>query len=339
MQQLTLVDVGKAGWTELPTPRIEDPRAALIRPIAAATCDFDHLLFRGAMPFPLPLSLGHEAVGVVQEIGEQVRGISPGDLVVLPFQISCGDCPSCRRGLTSACAAVDWLSCYGLGEPAGGFGGMVADLVLVPYADAMLLPLPPTVTPVSAAAVSCNIVDAYRCVAPQLASNPAADVLVIGGAFANIALYSAQIAVQLGAGRVSFYAEDDSQRLRAEALGFDVLRSIDPKAHQYPITVDASMDPRLLGQAVEATARGGTLTASTMYTDASVRLPLMPMFERCLSFSTGQPHARGLMQPVLDLMEAGVLDLDSVVTAVGDWADAPDAFMAGSGKAVLTRDA
>ena len=208
----------------------------------------------------------------------------------------------------------------------------------VPYADGVLVPLPEGVSPASAASVSCNIVDAYRCVSPQLAARPGADVLVVGGAFANIALYSARIASSLGAGRVDFVSRDEAQRRRAAALGVHVLEAVPATAPPYDITVDASMDADLLERAVKATARGGTLTISTRYTDRSVRLPLMAAFERCLTIRTGQPHARALVEPVLELMAAGRLALDDVTTTVTDWAEAPAAFASGSGKNVVVRD-
>lgn len=133
-----------------------------------ATCDFDHLLYTGRMRLPGAIALGHEAVGVVRAVGEDVIGVTTGDLVAIPFQVACGECENCMRGLTSACLAVGWLSCFGLGRAAGGYGGMVSDSVHVPFADAMLVPLPAGVTALDAASVSCNIVDAYRCVGPQL---------------------------------------------------------------------------------------------------------------------------------------------------------------------------
>ncbi len=338
MRQLTLHEPGRVGWTPGAVPRLDDPRAALVRPVAASTCDFDHLVYAGTMPFPTPFTLGHEAVAVVEQVGAAVQGVVPGELVVVPFQVSCGTCSRCRAGLTSACSSVSWLSCYGLGDLAGGYGGLVSDLVSVPFADAMLVPLPDQVRAVSAAAVSCNMVDAYRCVAPQLAARPSSNVLVVGGAFANIALYSVRIAQQLGGGRVAFFADDDNQRARAAALGVEVLEALDCDGEEFEITVDASMDARLLDCAVRATARGGTLTISTMYTDPAIRLPLMAAFERCLSVATGQPHARTLVDPVLALLADGRLSLDEVTTDVADWDDAPDAWSAGAGKTVVVRD-
>lgn len=336
MRELALTEPGQVGWRMTPAPELSSPRGALVRPIAVATCDFDHLLSTGRMSLPGSIALGHEAVGVVQEVGPQVRDIRAGDLVVIPFQVSCGECENCRHGLTSACLEVGWLSCYGLGRAAGAYGGMVSDSVLVPYADAMLVPLPAGVTAQAAAAVSCNIADAYRCVGPQLQARPRASVLVVGGAFANIALYATLLAQGLGARSVTLLTEDADLRTRAEALAIPTVSSLGA-ADRHEITVDAAQDPLLLELAVRATAPGGTLTISPMYVEGSVPLPLMTMFERGLTLTTGQPHARAHIPTVLDLISRGVIDPMSVVTEVLDWDEAPRAFSQGAGKAVVTR--
>jgi len=77
------------------------------------------------------------------------QGVAVGDRVLVPFQISCGTCRECRPGVTSWCGSVPLTAMCGLGPLAGlDGGGFMSDLVLVPYADAMLIPLPATVDPV-----------------------------------------------------------------------------------------------------------------------------------------------------------------------------------------------
>jgi len=80
------------------------------------------------------------------------QGVAVGDRVVVPFQISCRTCRECRRGVTSSCGSVPLTAMCGLGPLAGlDGGGFMSDLVLVPYADAMLVPLPATVDPIAVA--------------------------------------------------------------------------------------------------------------------------------------------------------------------------------------------
>ena len=107
------------------------------------------------------------------------------------------------------------MSTYGLGSDGGlEWGGLLVDRGLVPHADAMLVPLPQGIDPAVVASASDNIVDAWRAVGPQLAAEPNADVLIVGGNAGpqSIGLYAAGLAVTLGAARV-VYADQDPARL------------------------------------------------------------------------------------------------------------------------------
>lgn len=338
MRHLVAVGPNDVRWRARPALQLAGPNAAIVEPLAVSTCDFDHLMVSGSTPAPFPFALGHEFVARVLEIGSEVRNVAVGDIVVVPFQISCGQCEACQRGETAACGAVGWLSCYGLGALAGDWGGAAADRVSVPFADAMLVRLPAGVSPISAAALGCNVVDAYRAVGPQLVARPEADVLIVAGAFANISLYAVVLAKALGAKRVDYVAKNRGLADRAERLGARVLDSPEQvETMAYPITVDASMNPELLACALRATARAGVCTATTMYVAETTPLPLLEMFKRGLTFRTGQPHARAHLGPVLDLLARGALDLSPVTEAVVDWERAPEAFSRCAGKIVCAR--
>ena len=339
MNQLTLVAPQELRWEEVPPPSLETPSGALVRPIAAATCDFDHLLVRGTMPLPLPIAIGHEFVAEVVEVGAAVTGVDAGDVVVVSFQASCGACESCRVGRTSACREVPWLSAYGLGPLGGDRGGAVSDVVAVPWADAMLRRLPSTIRPEHAAAASCNIPDAYRAVAPHLHDRPGASVFITGGAFGNIGHYAVAIAGVLGAERVDYFSPDREQSAKAERLGANVLASpSDVRSEAYEIVVDNSQDAELLALAIRAAAPAGVLTSTTMYPDRRTPVPLMDVFSRGLTFSTGQPHVVALLDDVLRLLADGTVDVGGIVDAVYPWDSAPAAFRLGHGKAVCVRE-
>jgi len=93
---------------------IDDPRQALVRPIAVARCDLDIAFAQGTVPMQGPFGLGHECVGEVIDLGDAVRTVAIGDRVVVPFQISCGACARCAAGQTGHCTAVPPRSAYGL---------------------------------------------------------------------------------------------------------------------------------------------------------------------------------------------------------------------------------
>ena len=148
-----------------------------------------------------PFPFGHECVAEVTDVGDSVRTVEPGDLVSVPFQISCGECAACRDGRTGNCESVPRLSTYGLPIGRGlrrlrqrrGQGSLSPTRC---WSRSRRGSAPPTV-----ASLSDNIPDAWRCVAPALAERPGSPVLIAMGA-GSIALYSVAIALALGAERV-----------------------------------------------------------------------------------------------------------------------------------------
>ncbi len=98
--QLVLEGTAAVRWADAARPPLSDPGAAVVRPVAVATCDIGVAVLRGRYPLAGTYPFGHEAVAEVVEVGDDVRTVSPGDRVVVPFQISCGACGRCRRGRT-----------------------------------------------------------------------------------------------------------------------------------------------------------------------------------------------------------------------------------------------
>jgi alcohol dehydrogenase len=280
VRQLEIVGAGTARWTDADAPRLQGDGEALVRPLAVAMCDLDAAFLSGVEPIAEPFALGHECVAEVVEIGDAVRGAAPGDVVVVPFQISCGDCPACLAGHTASCRTVPRGSAYGMQPLGGAWGGALADLLRVPFADAMLVALPAGLDPVAVASVADNVPDGYRAVAAPLAQAPGADVLVVGGWARSVGLYAAACAKALGAGRVA-YADTDPGRLeQAAALGAEPIAIGDAwpaKLGRFPITVDASGQHDGLHAALRSTAADGTCTSVAIYFEPSTPLPLLEM--------------------------------------------------------------
>jgi len=220
MQQLTFIKPGQLEWWDVLEPKLEGPKQAIVRPVAVATCDLDAAIIQGRVPFRGPFAFGHEFVAEVVEVGEEVKGIRPGQRVIVPFQISCGECRYCLRGQTGDCANVKELSSYGLGNLGGKWGGALSELVRVPFAEAMLVALPPGINPASVASASDNLPDAWRTVGPYLEQQPESPVLIAGGGMSgSIGLYAVGIAKALGASQID-YLDNDLGRLElAKSLG------------------------------------------------------------------------------------------------------------------------
>jgi threonine dehydrogenase-like Zn-dependent dehydrogenase len=337
MQTLIVTAPGELEWREVPDPPSPAAAAALVRPTVTAVCDFDHLIVAGNAPVPYPFAIGHEMVGEVVETGSEVCTVSAGDDVIVPFQISCGSCGPCTKGLTSCCAAVPWLSSYGLGDASGGWGAATSDLVTVPYADAMLIKLPESIPAPLAAVTSCNVTDAYRCVAPQLASEPGAPVLVAAGGFQNIAFIATVLAITLGSEQVDVVGLRAPLAAKAQALGARIINSVaDVENATYPIAADCSLDPTMLAAALSGTAPGGTCTITSVYPAGLVPVPLLDLFAACATINVGQPHVRGLLPDVLELLEQRTGLADVLIDQEHDWDHAIEAFT-GAGKHVVVR--
>ncbi len=339
MRQMVLVGPHEVRREEVAEPELAAPEQAIVRPIAVATCDLDVGVLAGAFPLEGPYPFGHEAVAEVVAVGDNVRSVAPGDRVVVPFQISCGTCAPCRRGRTGNCAAHPVMSTYGLGTMGGlGWGGLLADLALVPHADAMLVPLPESIDPAAVASASDNIPDGWRGVGPHLDPDDPGEVLVVGGEGgpASIGLYAAGIAVALGAPRVA-YCDTDPERLAiAATLGADCVEGPPPrKVGAFPVTVDSSGTEAGLRCALNSTAFDGTCTSTSVYLEDPA-LPLFQMYSRCCTFHTGRAHARPAIERVLDLVQRG-FDPSLVTTTTAAWDDAVAALQHPTMKVVLTR--
>jgi threonine dehydrogenase-like Zn-dependent dehydrogenase len=330
MRQLILSGPGNAVWTEVPEPALTGKGDALVRPVAVATCDLDTAVNAGRFPLPLPYALGHEFVAEVIEVADDVATVKPGDVVGVPFQISCGECVRCRNGQTADCASVAPRSMYGLGALGGDWGAAMSDLVRVPYADAMLLPMPPGVSPDKVASLD-NLPDAWRTVGPYVEAGTR--VLVVGGL--SIGLYAVAIASALGA-EVS-YVDSDPRRLEtAERLGATPVEYGEDRHDRFPVTVSTNATPDGLRLALLSTDNGGVCTDTGIFT-GDVPLPLGAMYTGGIRFVTGRVAARRDIPAVLDLVVGGRLDPSLVTATTAGWEDAPAAWSAHHGKLVIMR--
>lgn len=336
MRGLVVGRGARVSWRDLPEPPSPGPLAAVVTPLAMATCDLDRPLGLGATPFPLPLHYGHECVAEVVAVGEQVRTVVRGDQVVVPFQVSCGDCQACAVGQSGNCRRVPPLSMYGFGITGGLWGGAVADRLAVPYADAMLVPLPPGVTPAAAASAADTLSDAYRHIAPhaqRILQHPDGPQVIVVGAVdtrspfsASVPLYAGLIAQAL-IPDVEVLVVDARPVVRSHAQRLDMTATPPDRLRRQraPLVVDSSASPRGLRLAIRATAPDGYCScAGTLH--ASVRVPATLMFGRNVTLSIARSHVRSVIPDVLDLIASGRLLPELVTTTTASYDDAPDAL-------------
>jgi glutathione-independent formaldehyde dehydrogenase len=134
----------KMAVSDQPKPKLNSPTDALLRVTTSGICGSDLHMYEGRTPLKKGTVVGHEIMGVIEEVGEAVRSIKKGDRVVLPFNIACGYCYNCHRGYTNACLTMNPESAsaaYGYAGM-GPYQGGQAEFVLVPHADFNCLKLP-----------------------------------------------------------------------------------------------------------------------------------------------------------------------------------------------------
>jgi alcohol dehydrogenase len=345
MRQLNYIGARQLEWHDVPAPTLDADHAALVRPTVVATCDADGFLIAGGFlkgPYPV----GHEGLGVVEEIGDAVTSIRPGDQCVIPWKISCGFCVNCSRGLTAQCLSVPHEDMYGWGPRAPKWGGFLSDRILVPWADHMLCPLPEGTDPLAAAGCADNITDGWRAVGPALKERPGGRVLVLGGAGpGSIGVYAAGWACAMGAGETVYL--DLSAERRAVAAGYGAsVRDIgaglpEDLASDFDITVDAGgAGPKGLTWLLQRTGRGGLCTsvAAMIYVRGPVPLPMHHMYRNSVRLDTGWAHTRALMEEPLSHVASGKFDPVPVVTKVHPFSSADEALREDYVKLLFTRE-
>jgi alcohol dehydrogenase len=230
---------------------------------------------------------------------------------------------------------------YGFGFGEGTqWGGFLADSVRVPFADAMLVPVPTGVSTAEAASAADNITDGYRAVGPQLASRPGSPVLVVGGAGSgSIGLYAVALAGALGSERILYVDADRGRRAVAEHYGAETLAEVPERLdHRFPITVDAAGTREGLALALGSLGRDGFCTSSAIAFDPGSipDFPLLSMYVMSTTFATGRIHARRDAPAVLALLEGGGLDVGPIVTRVVAFEDAAEALLEPHTKLLFT---
>lgn len=188
-----------------PDPVIEHPNDAIVRVELASICGSDLHLYHGMIPDTrIGHTFGHEFIGRVVEVGPSVQSLTPGDRVMVPFNIYCGSCYFCTRGLYSNCHNVNANATavggiYGYSHTAGGYDGGQAELVRVPFADVGPSVIPDDISDEDALMLTDAFTTGYF--GAQLGEISEGDTVAVFGA-GPVGLSAARSAWLMGAGRV-----------------------------------------------------------------------------------------------------------------------------------------
>jgi threonine dehydrogenase-like Zn-dependent dehydrogenase len=153
MKAVVFQGIGDIGLKDVPDPVIKYSTDAIVRITASAICGTDLHMIRGTLgPMEPGTILGHEAVGIVEQVGSNVRNLQPGDRVVIPSTIACGYCSYCRAGYYSQCdnanpnGRLAGTAFFGGPKSSGSFNGLQAEKARIPFANVGPFKLPPSIT-------------------------------------------------------------------------------------------------------------------------------------------------------------------------------------------------
>lgn len=260
MKAVVFHGVGDIRLDNVPEPKIKDPLDAIVRLTASAICGTDLHMIRGTFTGMKPGTiLGHEGVGIVEEVGANVRNLNKGDRVVIPSTIACGYCSYCRSGYYAQCDVANpngpdaGTAFFGGPEPTGPIDGLQAEYARIPYASTGLVKLPQGVTDDEAILLSDIFPTAYF--GAELAEIPPGDTVAIFGCgpVGQFAIKSAQL---LGAGRIFAIDTIPSRLQMAKALGAEIIdfNVEDPVEALKSLTGGAGVDRAIDAVGVDAVA-------------------------------------------------------------------------------------
>ena len=332
-----------------PDPRIEHPGDVILRVTRAAICGSDLHLYHGLVPDTrIGHTFGHEFTGVVEEVGRAVTSLRPGDRVVVPFNIACGACFFCERGLTASCERSNPNSdvvggVYGYSHTTGGYDGGQAQYVRVPFADAGPFPIPDDMDDESVLLLSDVLPTGYQ--AAEMGEIKDGEVVAIFGA-GPVGLATAKSAWLLGAGRVIVIDSVDYRlelaRRFAEVETIDYTQVDDIVQHLRDLTdgrgpdvcIDAvgleasgSLIHRAMGMvmlqagaanvlqwAVGAVRKAGHVSIIGVYGPPWNLVPIGVAMNKGLTLRTGQCSVRRYMPHLLEHIRAGRIDARALIS-------------------------
>jgi len=227
MKAVVFHGIGEIRLEEVKDPKLKKPDDAIVALTASAICGTDLHMIRGTLPgMKKGIILGHEGVGIVEEIGKNIRNLAEGDRVVIPSTIACGNCSYCRSGYYSQCdkanpnGAAAGTAFFGGPEESGSFDGLQAEKARVPFANVGLVKLPQEVSDDEAILLSDIVPTAYMA-AENAQIKPGNTVAIFGlGPVGQFCVACAQL---LKAGRVIAIDTIPSRLMMARAQGAEVV--------------------------------------------------------------------------------------------------------------------
>jgi threonine dehydrogenase-like Zn-dependent dehydrogenase len=320
---------GRIETGDRPDPSLREPTDAIVRVVMACVCGSDLWYYRGDSPFE-PGPIGHEFIGVVEDVGADVRHVRKGDFVIAPFAFSDGTCPHCLHGITSACVAGGFF-------PSNGDGGQ-GEAVRVPLADGSLVKVPGSghsdemlISLLTLSDVMATGHHAAVCADVR----PGGTVAVVGDG--AVGLSGVLAAKRLGAQRVIALSRNPARQEVARDFGAtDIVAERGEAATEAVmeltggVGVDATLECVGTGQAMQTAlsiARPGSMVGY-VGVPHGFELPIADMFFRNKGVRGGSAPARAYIPELLDDVLEGRIEPGRVLDYETDLDGIADAYAA-----------
>ena len=315
MKALTYMEHGKFALIDKPKPVIKEPKDAIVRVTLSSICTSDLHIKHGSVPRAVPgVTVGHEMVGIVEEIGDDVKGVKPGDRVTVNVETFCGECFFCKHGFVNNCT-----------DPNGGWAlgcridGGQAEYVRVPYADQGLNRIPENVSDEQALFTGDILATGYW--AARISEiGPEDTVLIIGAGPTGVCTL---LCVMLKKPKRIIVCEKDEARRRFVTEHYpDILVCSPDDCEEY---VREHSDHGGADRVIEAAGGKDTfklswkcarpnaiVTVVALYDEPQI-LPLPDMYGKNLTFKTGGVDGCDC-EEILKLISDGLIDTTPLIS-------------------------
>jgi threonine dehydrogenase-like Zn-dependent dehydrogenase len=318
VRALTFQGEGDVKVVDVPKPSVKSSGDALVKVTLGAVCGSDLHILHGHTPMNAGAVLGHEFVGVVEEVGSEVKRFKAGDRVVSSFFTSCGHCALCRKGWFNQC--VD-KGTFGHGEYFGGLGGGQAEYVVVPNADHTMETIPDGMSDEQAIFVG-DILSTGFFGAERAEIKPGDVVAVVGAG--PVGLMATMCAQLFGPARTYVIDMVDSRLEIAQELGGIPIntRQVHPVEAIEKVTAGVGADSSIecvgllpaVDTAIQCVRGGGTISMVGVPSAVLGDFPYMRMWLKSLTFRAGWCNVQMYMRPLLDLIAAGRLHPEKIIS-------------------------
>jgi alcohol dehydrogenase len=315
---------------DAPMPTLQDKMDAIVKITHSSICGSDMNILSGKISHDKGGIMGHEGAGVVYEVGPDVTMFKPGDRVVLPFSIQCGECETCRSGYVVSCERGGQL---GHGKEWGGYGGTQAEYLRIPWAHANLQHIPDSLTTEQALFVGDILSTGYH--ASLNGSIQPGDTVAVFGA-GPVGLCAVMTSRLFGPSKVITVDMLDYRLEAAIRLGADVVVNASKQdaveavkaateGKGVNVAIEAVGSPATFDGCFESLRPRGTISIVGVFPFEKVGVSMRRLLRQGMTIRGGRANLV-FMGRLLRLIEAGVLDPLPLITHRMKLEDALEAY-------------